>query len=102
MSVPIRLREGRANAVLGSARLGTDRSRHRVRGAPPAPRRLPARRLVLATGPAAALLGALLTHTVLGSGHTAPVLLVALGFAAALVSLLIRPARTRRRRSVTA
>ncbi|OPF78746.1 hypothetical protein VT50_0218520 [Streptomyces antioxidans] len=66
------------------------------------PRRLPARRLVLSTGPAAALLGALLTHTVLGSGHAAAVLIVALGFAAALLSLLIRPTRTRRRRSVPA
>ncbi|MBI0377575.1 hypothetical protein JBE27_15175 [Streptomyces albiflaviniger] len=66
------------------------------------PRRLPARPLVLSTGPAAALLGALLTHTVLGSGHTAAVLIVALGFSAALLSLLIRPARTRRRRSVPA
>ncbi|QKV92700.1 hypothetical protein HUT19_13850 [Streptomyces sp. NA02950] len=67
------------------------------------PRRLPARHLVLSTGPGAALFGALLAHTVLGSGHSAAVLTVALGFAAALLSLLVRPAgRTRRRRSVTA
>ncbi|MET7900097.1 hypothetical protein [Streptomyces sp. NPDC005336] len=67
------------------------------------PHRLPARPLVLSTGPGAALLGALIAHTVLGSGHAVAVLTVALGFAAALLSLLIRPAaRTRRRRSVPA
>ena len=67
------------------------------------PQRLPSRPLVLTTGPGAALLGALLAHTVLGSGYPAVVLIVALGFAAALLSLLIRPAAgSRRRRSVPA
>lgn len=65
------------------------------------PRRLPATPLVLSTGPGAAFFGAMIAHTVLGSGHSAVVLTVALAFAAALLSLLIRP-RTGRRRSVPA
>lgn len=56
------------------------------------PRRFHSRRLLLSTGPGAALLGALLSHAVLGTGHTATVLIVALGFAVALLSLLVRPA----------
>ncbi|WP_055548040.1 hypothetical protein [Streptomyces sp. NBRC 110028] len=64
-------------------------------------RRLPATPLVLSTGPAAAFFGAMIAHTVLGSGHSAVVLMVALGFAAALLSLLVRP-RAGRRRSVPA
>jgi len=65
------------------------------------PRRLPATPLVLSTGPGAALFGAMIAHTVLGSGYSVVVLMVALGFAAALLSLLIRP-RAGRRRSVPA
>ncbi|MER6140752.1 hypothetical protein ACI2L4_03930 [Streptomyces sparsogenes] len=61
------------------------------------PRRFHSRRLLLSTGPAAALLGALLSHTVLGAGHTPTVLVVALGFAVALLSLLVRPAGRLRR-----
>ncbi|MGY0058677.1 hypothetical protein ACWY4P_19360 [Streptomyces sp. LZ34] len=65
------------------------------------PRRFHSRRLLLSTGPAAALLGSLLTHAVLGSGHTPTVLIVALGFSVALLSLLVRPA-SRLRRSAPA
>ncbi|MFI0774984.1 hypothetical protein [Streptomyces sp. NPDC021212] len=65
------------------------------------PRRLPPTPLVLSTGPAAAFFGAMIAHTVLGSGYPVVVLMVALGFAAAMLSLLIRP-RTGRRRSVPA
>ncbi|KUJ64696.1 hypothetical protein ACZ90_56970 [Streptomyces albus subsp. albus] len=55
------------------------------------PRRLPVRPLVLSTGPAAALLGTLLTHAALGSGHTTATLAGATGFTVAMLSLLIRP-----------
>ncbi|MFI1333764.1 hypothetical protein ACH4U7_27415 [Streptomyces sp. NPDC020845] len=65
------------------------------------PRRFHSRRLLLSTGPGAALLGSLLTHAVLGPGHTLTVLIAALGFSVALLSLLVRPAR-RLRRSATA
>ncbi|TGB13282.1 hypothetical protein E4099_10290 [Streptomyces palmae] len=65
------------------------------------PRRLPARPLVLSTGPAAALLGTLLTHAVLGPGHTAATLVGAIGFTVAILSLLIRP-ESGLRRSVPA
>lgn len=61
------------------------------------PRRFHSRRLLLSTGPGAALLGVLLAHAVLGAGHTATVLIVALGFAVALLSLLVRPASGLRR-----
>ncbi|MEV4431665.1 hypothetical protein [Streptomyces sp. NPDC049555] len=71
-------------------------------------RRLPARYgqfrsrpLTLATGPVAALFGALLGHTVLGPGHTLGTLGVSLGVTVALLSLLLRPAG-RPRRSATA
>lgn len=60
------------------------------------PERLPDRRLVLATGPVAALTGGLITHTVLGPGHTPVALCVALGVSAALLSLLLRDAPERR------
>lgn len=60
-------------------------------------RRLPSRPLVLGTGPVAALLGTLLTHAVLGSGHSTVTLVVAAGFTVAMLSLLVRPeARIRR------
>ncbi|MFH8365730.1 hypothetical protein [Streptomyces sp. NPDC018031] len=65
-------------------------------------RRLPATPLVLGTGPVAALLGTLLAHAVLGDGHAAATLLVAAGFAVAMLSLLVRPAPRVRRRSATA
>ncbi|MDT3396197.1 hypothetical protein RKE29_06025 [Streptomyces sp. B1866] len=59
------------------------------------PRRLPSRPLVLSTGPGAALLGALLAQAVLGTEpvHAPASLAVACGFAVALLSLLVRPAR---------
>ncbi|MBA2944381.1 hypothetical protein [Streptomyces himalayensis] len=60
------------------------------------PHRLPARTLVLPTGVVGALFGAFVTHSALGAGHTALTLLGALAVAAALLSLLIRPAGLRR------
>ncbi|WP_369696786.1 hypothetical protein [Streptomyces sp. XD-27] len=70
-------------------------------------RRLPARSLVLSTGPVAALLGTFPAHAVLGSGHAAATLLTALVFTVAMLSLLVRPRRPRHaatavRRSATA
>ncbi|MFF2651219.1 hypothetical protein [Streptomyces sp. NPDC058045] len=59
-------------------------------------RRLPARGLVVGTGAAGGLLGAFLTHSALGSGHTVLTLLGALAVAVALLSLLLRPGRLRR------
>jgi hypothetical protein len=56
------------------------------------PRRLPTTPLVLATGPAAALAGGLITRTIVGSGHVAATFPAALAVAAALLSLLARPA----------
>ncbi|MDJ1136671.1 hypothetical protein [Streptomyces iconiensis] len=52
--------------------------------------RLPDRRLVLATGPVAALVGGLIARTVLGPGHVVVTLVCALGVSAALLSLLFR------------
>ncbi|UNS98818.1 hypothetical protein MMF93_21870 [Streptomyces tubbatahanensis] len=60
------------------------------------PERLPDRRLVLATGPVAALVGGLISHTVFGAGHVPVALCVALGVSAALLSLLLRDAPGRR------
>ncbi|MET9295467.1 hypothetical protein [Streptomyces sp. NPDC003077] len=56
------------------------------------PDRFPSRPLTLSTGPAAALLGALLAHSIMGPGHPVQVLVAALGLGAALLSLLVRPA----------
>ncbi|GCD35055.1 hypothetical protein OEIGOIKO_02798 [Streptomyces chrestomyceticus JCM 4735] len=56
------------------------------------PGRFPARTLTLATGPAAALLGAFLAHSILGPGHFFQTLLAAACLGAAMLSLLIRPA----------
>ncbi|MEU6123053.1 hypothetical protein [Streptomyces sp. NPDC047123] len=64
--------------------------------------RLPARSLVLSTGPAGALVGAFITHMALGSGHTPATLLGAVAVSVALLSLLIRPAGGSMRRSATA
>lgn len=52
--------------------------------------RLPDRRLVLATGPAAAFVGGLIGRAVLGPGHVPVTLVCALGVSAALLSLLLR------------
>jgi hypothetical protein len=57
-------------------------------------RRYPGRfrdqRLTLATGPAAAFFGGLLTHAVLGPGHTLVVFAMGLLSGAVLLSLLVR------------
>ena len=55
--------------------------------------RFPARTLTLATGPAAALFGALLTRSILGPGYPAQVLVAAIAMSAALLSVLLRPGR---------
>jgi uncharacterized membrane protein (DUF441 family) len=57
------------------------------------PYRFSSRRLVLATGPAAALLGGFLSLAVLGSSHLLLALTISAAFAAALLSLLVRPTR---------
>lgn len=56
------------------------------------PRRLPRTPLLLATGPAAALAGGLIAHTIMGPGHYESTLPAALGVCVALLSLLTRPA----------
>ncbi|MFI9050379.1 hypothetical protein [Streptomyces sp. NPDC053427] len=62
------------------------------------PDRFPSRSLTLATGPVAALLGALLTRSILGPGYPVQVMVAALAMGAALLSLLVRPPRRRVRR----
>ncbi|MEK8172503.1 hypothetical protein NKH77_34640 [Streptomyces sp. M19] len=57
------------------------------------PSRLPSKLLVLSTGPGAALLGGLVMRAVTGPGYAALVLVAALGFAVAMVTLLLRPVR---------
>ncbi|MFE0171503.1 hypothetical protein ACFWZ2_04235 [Streptomyces sp. NPDC059002] len=64
--------------------------------------RLPTRSLVLATGPAGALIGAFITHMALGPGHAPATLAGAVAVSLALLSLLIRPTRNRLRRSAPA
>ncbi|MEU4093811.1 hypothetical protein [Streptomyces sp. NPDC026673] len=59
-------------------------------------RRLAAATLVLATGPVAALVGGLITRTVLGSDRFLINLAVSVGVAAALLSLLVRSPRSAR------
>ncbi|MBO8195150.1 hypothetical protein ITI46_26380 [Streptomyces oryzae] len=73
--------------ALGSAALGLALA---LAAARQFPERLPDRRLVLATGPVAALTGGLISHTVLGPGNSPVIWCVALGFSAALLSLLLR------------
>lgn len=73
--------------LLGSTLLGLAASSTAARWLP---HRFPDRRLTLATGPTAALLGGLVTRVVLGPGHLAVVCAVALTVSAALLSLLIR------------
>ncbi|MCB5912077.1 hypothetical protein [Streptomyces pinistramenti] len=63
------------------------------------PDRFPSRTLTLATGPGAALFGALLTRSILGPGHPVQVLAAALVVGAALLSVLVRPPRRRLRRA---
>ncbi|MFG2302928.1 hypothetical protein [Actinacidiphila glaucinigra] len=62
-------------------------------------RRLPEATLVLATGTVAAVLGGLITRTVLGSDRFLINLAVSVGVAAVLLSLLVRPPRSTRRSS---
>ncbi|AIA05774.1 hypothetical protein ACFU90_12055 [Streptomyces noursei] len=62
------------------------------------PERFPDRVLTLATGPVAALLGALLTRSILGPGHPVQVMVAACAVGAALLSVLVRPPRRRPRR----
>ncbi|MFI7321061.1 hypothetical protein [Streptomyces venezuelae] len=64
--------------------------------------RLPARALVLSTGPAGALVGAFITHMALGPHHAPATLVGAVAVSVALLSLLLRPTRTRLHRSATA
>ncbi|MER0482494.1 hypothetical protein ABR737_29865 [Streptomyces sp. Edi2] len=65
------------------------------------PDRFPARALTLATGPVAALLGALLTRSILGPGHPVQVMVAAIAVGAALLSVVARPPRRRFRRPAT-
>lgn len=65
------------------------------------PDRFPARTLTLATGPVAALLGALLTRSILGPGHPVQVMVAAIAVGAALLSVVARPPRRRFRRPAT-
>ncbi|GAB7031182.1 hypothetical protein AB0G35_10800 [Streptomyces sp. NPDC021749] len=62
------------------------------------PDRFPSPGLTLATGPVAALLGAVLTRSILGPGHPVQVMLAAVAVGAALLSVLVRPPRSRLRR----
>jgi hypothetical protein len=85
--------------ALGSALLGLAlawAAAHRL------PHRLPVRSLVLSTGVAGGLFGAFLTHTALGAGHFLAILFGAAAVSAALLSLLLRPAKRLGRRSATA
>ncbi|MEU5208284.1 hypothetical protein [Streptomyces sp. NPDC020742] len=65
------------------------------------PDRFPSRALTLATGPVAALLGALLTRSILGPGHPIQVMVAAVAVGAALLSVLVRPSHRRLRRPAT-
>jgi hypothetical protein len=56
--------------------------------------RLPARRVVLSTGPAGALFGAVITHSALGEGHVLGTLIGAVVIGAVTLSLLLRPLRS--------
>ncbi|GHA72926.1 hypothetical protein [Streptomyces termitum] len=85
--------------ALGSALLGLAlawAAAHRL------PDRLPARGTVLLTGSLGAVFGALVTHGALGPGHFLATLAGAVAVAAVLLSLLVRPAARRLRRSSSA
>ncbi|MEU7565662.1 hypothetical protein [Streptomyces fradiae] len=85
--------------VLGSVLLGLALSwaaLHRLA------HRLPPRRTVLAAGPLGALFGALITHAALGPGLVLGTLVGAVAVSAVVLSLLIRPAGRRLRRSAAA
>lgn len=87
--------------ALGSVLIGLAVSYGALRWLPMRYGQFRSRILTLATGPVAALFGALLAHSVLGPGHAVATLAVSLGVAVALLSLLLRPAG-RARRSATA
>ncbi|MEV5969220.1 hypothetical protein [Streptomyces sp. NPDC051921] len=61
--------------------------------------RLPGRGVVLVTGALGGAFGALVTHGALGPGHFLATLIGAVAVAAVLLSLLLRPASRRLRRS---
>ncbi|MEU0394256.1 hypothetical protein ABZ208_16015 [Streptomyces sp. NPDC006208] len=62
--------------------------------------RLPARRVVFATGTLGTLFGAYVTHVAIGPGHEAAVVAGAVAIGAVLLSLLIRPSTRRLRRAL--
>ncbi|MET8507577.1 hypothetical protein ABZV60_23425 [Streptomyces sp. NPDC004787] len=66
------------------------------------PDRLPGRAAVLLTGALGGVFGALVTHGALGPGHFLATLAGAVVIAAVLLSLLVRPASRRLRRSAAA
>ncbi|MET9223569.1 hypothetical protein ACIOC1_07505 [Streptomyces sp. NPDC088197] len=66
------------------------------------PLRLPLSPLLLATGPIAALLGGLVTRTIVGPGHPEATLPAALAVGAAMLSVLARPPKRGRHAKVTA
>ncbi|MGW2598994.1 hypothetical protein [Streptomyces klenkii] len=88
--------------VLGSLLIGLAVSYGALRWLPERYGQFRSRALTLATGPVAALFGALLGHSVLGPGQTPAVLAVSLGVAVALLSLLLRQGDHPARRSATA
>ncbi|MGK5549398.1 hypothetical protein ACSNOH_32430 [Streptomyces sp. URMC 127] len=88
--------------VLGSLLIGVAVSYGALRWLPERYGQFRSRALTLATGPVAALFGALLGHSVLGPGRIPAVLGVALGVAVALLSLLLRQGDQPTRRSATA
>ncbi len=61
--------------------------------------RLPARRVVFATGPVGALFGAYVTHEALGPGHVLATLVGAVLIGGVMLSLLLRPSTRRLRRA---
>ncbi|MFF4868338.1 hypothetical protein ACIPQA_02165 [Streptomyces sp. NPDC090109] len=84
--------------VLGSALLGLVlawAALHRLSD------RLPGRGLVLSAGALGGVFGAFVTHGALGPGHSLATLVGAVAVAAVLLSLLVRPASRRLRRSAT-
>ncbi|KOX34936.1 MULTISPECIES: hypothetical protein [unclassified Streptomyces] len=84
--------------ALGSALLGLVlawAALHRL------PDRLPGRGLVLGAGALGGVFGAFVTHGALGPGHSLAILVGAVAVAAVLLSLLVRPASRRLRRSAT-
>ncbi|GAA0376132.1 hypothetical protein QZH56_10875 [Streptomyces olivoreticuli] len=87
--------------ALGSVLIGLAVSYGALRWLPARYGQFRPRSLALATGPVAALFGALIGHSVLGPGHAPAVLAVSLGVSVALLSLLVRQG-DRPRRSATA